>query len=56
MADDQGLMNVQLSDHARMAYSSLGPEDRRRVEAWFDHLQNWRNDEFIRSMAKRLQL
>jgi hypothetical protein len=53
MAED--LLRLQLTEHARIAYTSLGSEDRRIVEAWFDHLRNWRNDEFIRSRSKRLK-
>ncbi len=50
----ENLLNLQISEQARIAYTSLGPEDRRLVEAWFDHLRNWRNDDFIRSKSKRL--
>src|SRR2546426_1153263 len=53
MPDD--LLSLHVSEHARIAYSSLGPDDRRRVDAWFDHLRNWKNDEFIRSKSKPLQ-
>jgi hypothetical protein len=48
------LLDLQVSDHAKIAYNSLGPDDRRRVDSWFDHLRNWGNDEFIRSKARRL--
>jgi hypothetical protein len=48
------VLNLQLAEHAEIAYSTLGPEDRRLVDAWCDHLRNWRNDEFIRSRSKRL--
>jgi hypothetical protein len=48
-------MNLQVTEQARMAYSSLGPDDRRLVDAWFDHLRNWRNDEFVRSRSRRLR-
>jgi hypothetical protein len=52
MADD--LLNLRLTEQARIAFSALGPEDRRLVDAWFHHLRNWRNDEFIRSKSRRL--
>lgn len=48
------LMSVEVSEPAEIAYSALGVEDQRRVDAWFDHLRNWRNDEFIRSKSRRL--
>ena len=50
----ENLLLVQIAEHAKIAYSTLGPEDRRLVDAWCDHLRNWRNDEFIRSRSKRL--
>jgi hypothetical protein len=53
MAED--LLSLQITDHARIAYTALGPEDRRLVDAWFDHLRNWRSDEFIRSRSRRLK-
>ena len=52
MANDP--MELHLTEHAKMAYSSLGPDDRRLIDASFEHLQNWRNDDFIRSQSKRL--
>jgi len=51
----QNLLAVRISDHARIAYSSLGAEDRRRVDAWFDHLRNWRNDLHIQAKSRRLE-
>jgi hypothetical protein len=52
MSED--LLRRTVTERAEIAYSSLGPEDRRLVGAWFDHLRNWRNDEFIRSRSRRL--
>ena len=49
------LLSLEISDHARIPYSSLGPEDRRNIDVWLDQLRNWRNDEFLRSKAKRLR-
>lgn len=48
------LLNLDVTDHARIPYSALGQEERRIVDAWFDHLRNWKNDDFIRSKSKRL--
>lgn len=49
------LLDLELEEQAEIAFSSLRPEDRRQVEAWFDHLRNWHNDEFIRSRSRRLR-
>lgn len=48
----ENLLNLQLSEQAIIAYDLLGSEERRLVDAWFDHLRNWRSDEFIRSRSK----
>lgn len=48
-------MSLQIAEPARTAYLSLGPEDRRLVDAWFDHLRNWQTDEFVRSRSRRLK-
>jgi hypothetical protein len=37
-----------------IALRTLGDEDRRRVEAWFDHLKNWENDPFVRAHSQEL--
>ena len=50
----ESLLALEISDRASIAYSSLGQEDQRLLDAWFDHLRNWRNDEFVRSKSKRL--
>src|SRR5437899_2208188 len=47
-------MNLKKTEQASIALSSLGDEDRRLVHAWFDHLRNWWNDDFIRSRSQRL--
>jgi hypothetical protein len=52
MAQEQ--LDLQLTEQARIALSSLGQEDRRLVSAWFDHLRNWRNDEHVRARSRRL--
>ena len=50
----ENLLNLEISERAKIAYASLGEEDRRLVSAWYRHLQNWPNDEFVRSIARRL--
>jgi len=35
------------------AIRTLDEEDRRKVFAWLDHLENWENDEHVRKMSKR---
>jgi hypothetical protein len=52
MAD---LLKLELTEHARIALATLGPEDRRLVDAWLDHLKNWWNDDYIRSKSSRLK-
>ena len=49
------LLNLEVTEHAKIARATLGPEDRRLVDAWFDHLRNWHNDEFIRSRSRLLK-
>jgi hypothetical protein len=52
---ENNVLRIEISDHARIPYLSLGPEDRRNIDVWLDQLRNWRNDEFLRSKAKRLR-
>ncbi len=47
-------MEVQITQPVQVALRNLGEDDRRRVTAWFDHLRNWENDEFVRSHSKAL--
>ncbi len=49
------LLKREISEHARFPYMTLGAEDRRNIDAWFDYLRNWRNDPFIRSKSKHLR-
>lgn len=49
------LLTLQIDDSARIAYASLGADERRLVDAWFDHLRNWHHDEFVRSRSRRLK-
>jgi hypothetical protein len=51
----QDLLNLQITEQAQIACDTLGPEERRLVSSWFDHLRNWRNDNFIRSKSRRLE-
>lgn len=48
------MLTLQLTEGARVALSSLGDDDRRQVLAWFDHLKNWPNDEFVRAHSRPL--
>jgi hypothetical protein len=52
MAED--LLNLQLTDQAQIALSTLRAEERRLVQGWFEHLRNWHHDEFIRDRSRRL--
>lgn len=49
-------MNLEIGHAADIALQTLGDEDRRKVFAWFDHLRNWENDDFVRSKSVRLNL
>ncbi len=49
------LLNLQMSEGAEIAYSTLGADAHRRLGAWFDHLRHWRDDEFIRSNSRLLE-
>ncbi len=51
---DAGILNIDVSESAEIAFSTLNADDRRLVSAWFDHLKNWRNDDFIRSRSRAL--
>jgi hypothetical protein len=37
-----------------LSLSTLGDSDRRVVHSWFDHLRNWRHDDFIRERSRTL--
>jgi mRNA-degrading endonuclease RelE of RelBE toxin-antitoxin system len=37
-----------------IALRTLGDEERRKVVAWLDHLENWENDPFIRRQSQRI--
>jgi hypothetical protein len=37
-----------------IALRTLGADERRKVQAWFDHLGNWENDSFVRECSHKL--
>jgi hypothetical protein len=45
-------MKVVQTPPVEIALRTLGPEDRQKVLAWFDHLKNWENDAWLRKHAK----
>jgi hypothetical protein len=47
-------LNLEISNNARLHYLTMGVEERRRVDALFDHLRNWPNDPSLRALARRL--
>jgi hypothetical protein len=47
-------MNVTLTQPVEIALRTLGEDDRQRVTAWFDHLKNWGNDDFVRRHPQKL--
>ena len=47
-------MNVIHSQPVEIALRTLGEDDRQSVTAWFDHLANWENDEFVRRSSHEL--
>jgi len=47
-------MNVVQTPPVEIAIRSLGEDDRRRVRAWFDQLENWENDAFVRKHSEKL--
>jgi hypothetical protein len=51
---ENNLLSIEIGKHAHSHYTLLGPDDRRNVDVWLEQLRNWRNDEFLRSRAKRL--
>jgi hypothetical protein len=50
----ESLLTVRPTISAQVALSSLGAEERRLVEGWFEHLRHWHTDEFVRSRSRRL--
>ena len=50
------LLDLDVTEHASMAYTSLEADDRRLLNAWFERLRDWKNDESIRSRSRRLKI
>jgi mRNA-degrading endonuclease RelE of RelBE toxin-antitoxin system len=47
-------MKVVYQPPVEIALRTLGEEDRRKVQAWLDHLKNWENDEYVRKRSDKL--
>jgi len=47
-------MNVIQTPPVEIALRTLGDDDRQRVSAWFGHLANWENDQFVRQHSQKL--
>jgi mRNA-degrading endonuclease RelE of RelBE toxin-antitoxin system len=48
------MMNIAITNAAKIAVTGLPDEERRRVHAWFDHLRNWRTDPEVRKNSRPL--
>lgn len=48
-------MKVVLAEPVEIALRTLGEEDRRRVLAWLDHLENWEHDPYVREHSRKLE-
>lgn len=42
------MKKIQYAPAVELSMSSLGPDDVRRVHAWFDYLKRWDEDEVVR--------
>jgi hypothetical protein len=49
------LLTVRLDRHVEFSLSTLGDEDRRIMEGWFEYLKRWHTDDFIRSRSRKLK-
>jgi len=49
-------MELALNHAAEIALRTLGDEDRRKMQVWFDYLRNWDTDEFVRSRSRKLNV
>ena len=49
------MKKVVTSPAVDIALRSLDAEGVRKVHAWFNHLQNWDNDEFVRNRSHSLE-
>ncbi|SIO66673.1 hypothetical protein SAMN05444166_8175 [Singulisphaera sp. GP187] len=48
------MKNVVTTPAVDLALRTLGPDEVRRVHAWFDHLANWDGDPFVRENSHTL--
>jgi hypothetical protein len=48
------MKKVVLAPEVHSALRTLGPDEVRRVEAWFDHLSHWDSDAFVRENSPAL--
>jgi mRNA-degrading endonuclease RelE of RelBE toxin-antitoxin system len=48
------MKQVVRTPSVEVALRTLDNENRRKVHAWFDHLANWDNDEFVRKRSHSL--
>ncbi len=48
-------MKVILTQPVEIALRTLGEEDRRKVQAWLDHIENWETDSFVRKHSHKLE-
>jgi mRNA-degrading endonuclease RelE of RelBE toxin-antitoxin system len=49
-------MQVLLSERVKTALHVLSRDERERVQTWFGYLQNWEEDEFVRSRSVLLNV
>jgi mRNA-degrading endonuclease RelE of RelBE toxin-antitoxin system len=49
-------MQVILSERVQTALNTLSRDDRERVRTWLSYLQNWEDDEFVRSQSVPLSV
>jgi mRNA-degrading endonuclease RelE of RelBE toxin-antitoxin system len=50
------MMQIDLSERVKTVLHTLGRDDRERVRIWFDYLQNWDEDAFVRSQSVMLDV
>lgn len=49
-------MKLILTERVQRVVRTLPDEDRRRVQTWFNYLENWETDDFVRSRSVRLDV
>jgi len=47
-------MNVVQTPPVETALRTMGEDDRRKIQVWFDYLRNWEKDGYIRQHSKKL--